>query len=102
RILLRKKRAALRDPSAVQNKIKANVDRTNISPSDPAGPPSSLPPADLSSLATKRGAWSEEEIVDEGWTLPSDAEPQGSGARPSPVPIRRKSPPPLPPQVAAV
>ena len=39
RILLRKKRAALRDPSAVKSKLKGDVDRTNISPSDPAGPP---------------------------------------------------------------
>ena len=97
RILLRKKRAALRDTSAVKNKLETRVDHSRISPSHPGGPPSA-PPAPLSDVAPKRSAWSEEDIVDDGWTLPSDsqqkAQPPVPIARPvTPREVRRVTPP---------
>src|SRR5262249_14499109 len=65
RVLLRKKRAALRDSSAVKSKRGPAIDRSSISPSDHKG----VAP-DASAVAAKRGVWSEEEIVDEGWSVP--------------------------------
>jgi hypothetical protein len=80
RILLRKKRAALRDPSASKNKLSEKIDRSKISASDAGTLPISAP-SPVSGLLAKRGAWSEEEFVDEGWTLASDLEPRAPGQR---------------------
>jgi hypothetical protein len=64
-------------------------------------PASLAVPAGLSEIAAKRGTWSEEEIVDEGWTLPVDVEPSKPGARVM-SPMQARHSPPLPPQVAAI
>jgi len=95
RILLRKKRAALRDASAVKSKLENDVDRSNVATERPGDSSESVgpltsPPADLSELVAKGGKWSEEDMVDQGWTLPSDDD----------VLLRRGPPPPA--QVAAV
>ncbi|HKQ69873.1 MAG TPA: hypothetical protein VJT73_11070 [Polyangiaceae bacterium] len=129
RILMRRKRAALRDASAVQSKHVA-PDRSQMSSVPaPAGSQvtpgsTSVPPVDLSHIAVKRNAWSEEALVDEGWSMPvdSDAAPRAAlpaapkveaQVKPSPSPAaaepfdltkppRRTREAPPPPQVAVV
>jgi hypothetical protein len=96
RVLLRKKRAALRDSSAVKSKRGEAIDRSSIAPAEEkVGAPS-----DISALAAKRGTWSEEEIVDEGWNV---VDGEDKPVRPTPQEGKRSpAPPPPPPEVAAV
>jgi hypothetical protein len=94
RILLRKKRAKLRDPSAVKSKLQAGVDRSEMRVGDRRGASASKPPGDLSNLAGKRGARAEEDLLDAGWILPdSDSKMR---VRPSAPPPAKNAPPPAP------
>ena len=120
RILLRKKRAALRDSGGIKSKLEPSD--TSILPEHPVdsfGPAASAadgspvspgaPPDDLSDLVAKRGTWEDEDLVDEGWSLPVDDDPRQQET-PRAVPVSSRAPyvsplavqPPPPPQVAQV
>ena len=115
RVLMRKKRAALRDPSGVKTK-HAPTDRSEISvppaadrPVSDRARPISAAPVELSRIVVKRARVEEPDLVDEGWSVPSDAEPPPRTSRSSrpgmsisePAPITPQRMPP-PRQVAAV
>jgi hypothetical protein len=115
RVLMRKKRAALRDPSGIKTKL-APSDRSQISvppvvdrpPSEPAKPASPAQ-VELSRIVVKKVRSDAPEALDAGWTLPVDEEPaprtQASTRRAAktsePAPITPQRTPP-PRQVAAV
>ncbi len=109
RILVRKKRAMLRDESAEPSQ-RDTAEPSPSQPSPASHPNRPVPPAiDLSQLVMKRGGW-QEDLVDEGWSSSNEGTPaasekpprSGSAPSASARPIYRMRSPPPPPQVAAV
>jgi hypothetical protein len=97
RILLRRKRAALRDASGIKSKLAPNDERSQMSNVPPPetrvdrARPVTAPPDDLSQVVAKRAGWDEEELVDEGWTMPTDPEPPPRSASARQPPARQPS-----------
>jgi hypothetical protein len=110
RVLMRKKRAALRDTSGIKSKLGPS-DRSQISlppvtdrPSEKARAATPVPRADaakasptheLSRIAVKRVRAEEPDLVDEGWSVPTDAElvPRTSTPpRPMAAPVKSRTP----------